>query len=69
MTLRRMKAWGKRNTTIFEGGSGKKGIQFHPFPAEGKKVETIYHFFPKVVSFFSDFCGKKDRAQYGGWMI
>jgi hypothetical protein len=47
----------------------KKGIQFHPFPAEGKKVETIYHFFPKVVSFFSDFCGKKDRAQYGGWMI
>jgi hypothetical protein len=49
-------------------GLGKKGIQFHPFPAEGKKVETIYHFFPKIVSFSSDFFGKKDRAQGNGWM-
>jgi hypothetical protein len=63
-----MKAWGKRNTTIFESGSGKKGIQFHPFPAEGKKVEMIYHFLPKTVSFFSDFSGKKTWAEDNGWM-
>jgi hypothetical protein len=63
-----MKAWGKRNTTIFEGGSGKKGIQFHPFPVEGKKVETIYHFFQKIFSFFLRFLGKKNWAQNTGWL-
>lgn len=68
MTLRENESMGKTEYDYFRGWVWKKRNTISSFSCRGEKVEMIYHFFPKMVSFFFDFSGKKTWAEDNGWM-